>query len=229
MLYLPCLVPLLAIAADEPVRQVHTVRREVALTFDACQDKHPAGYDTKLIAVLKRERVKATLFLGGAWARAHAKEAAALVRDPLFEIAQHSNLHPHFPKLGGTQIANDLAAAQDAIRQTTGKTPTLFRPPYGEWNPATLQAARKLGLTTVLWSVETGDPDKNISAKAIVQTVLSRAKPGAIVIMHMNGRGWHTAEALPALIAGLRKKGYSLVTVSDLMRRSDSPATKAGR
>ncbi len=78
------------------------------------------------------------------------------------------------------------------------------------------EQAAQLGLKTLTWEVVTGDPDPHISAPSIVQTVLTRAKPGSVVIMHMNGRGWHTAEALPAVIRGLRKRGYRLVTVSQM-------------
>jgi len=49
--------------------------------------------------------------------------------------------------------------------------------------------------------------------------VLARARPGAIVIMHVNGRGWHTAQALPILIPALRARGYAFVTVSQILSR----------
>ena len=75
-------------------------------------------------------------------------------------------------------------------------------------------------MRTVLWSIVTGDPDRYVSARQIVSIVLSRAKPGAIVIMHMNGRGWHSAEALPLVIDGLRKKGYRFATVSEMLSAS---------
>jgi peptidoglycan/xylan/chitin deacetylase (PgdA/CDA1 family) len=72
-------------------------------------------------------------------------------------------------------------------------------------------------MTPVQWSVETGDPDKNITAKAILKTVKAKAKGGSIVIMHANGRGWHSAEALPGVIDYLHSKGYEIVTVSELL------------
>jgi peptidoglycan/xylan/chitin deacetylase (PgdA/CDA1 family) len=74
-----------------------------------------------------------------------------------------------------------------------------------------------LGLQLIQWDVVTGDPAPNVSARAIVRTILSHAQNGSIVIMHMNGRGWHTAAALPVVIAQLRARGYSLVTISGLL------------
>lgn len=202
----------------ELVTQGPTSRREVALTFDACQARSPAGFDKKIVDILCKKKVKATFFLGGAWAKAHPKESSALGTEPLFEIAQHSYFHPHYTALDKRQALADMSRAQDAVIKTTGRTPRYFRPPYGEFNSDTLQCAKQLGLKVVLWSIVTGDPDKNVKATAIIKTVLTKARPGSIVVMHVNGRGWHTAEALPGLIDGLRAKGYRLVTVSDLLR-----------
>lgn len=218
----PMLASLAALVLTDQARPLTSgpgIRREVALTFDACQTKKVSGYDAKVIKVLKDTNTKATLFLGGAWVQSHPQQATALGRDPHFEIAQHSFLHPHFKTLSRNGALSDLKLAQDAVRKATGHTPSFFRPPYGEWDKKTLEAAAELGLRTVLWSVVTGDPDKHVTAKDIVSAVLKGVKPGAIVIMHMNGHGWHTAEALPTVIAGLRAKGYTLVRLSELMRK----------
>jgi hypothetical protein len=63
----------------------------------------------------------------------------------------------------------------------------------------------------------TGDPNPNRSAKALAATILNTAHPGAIVVSHANGRGWHTAEALATVIPKLKAEGYSFVTVSELI------------
>src|SRR5207237_934227 len=103
---------------------------------------------------------------------------------------------------------------EDILFRLTGKRSVLFRPPYGEYNDAVANMAANLGLRTLIWSVETGDPDPHESASAIIRTVLQKAKSGSVVIMHINGRGWHSAEALPTIIASLRGKGFRFVTVS---------------
>ena len=64
----------------------------------------------------------------------------------------------------------------------------------------------------------TGDPDPHITAQDIERAVAQRTRPGSIVIMHMNGRGWHTAEALPTVIKDLRRRGYQFVTVSQALQ-----------
>ena len=72
-------------------------------------------------------------------------------------------------------------------------------------------------MQAIQWDVVSGDPDPNISAEAIVAEVTAQAQNGSIVIMHMNGQGRHTAEALPEVIKQLREQGYTLVTVSQLL------------
>ncbi len=190
--------------------------KTIALTFDACQTRKPAGYDAKIIGILRATHTPATLVLGGRWMETHAAATRDLGADPLFEIGNHSYLHPHMTMLTPLRMRQEMQETQDVQYRLTGKQGRLFRPPYGEYNPALVAQAAQIGLKTLTWEVVTGDPDPHITAPSIVKTVLTRAKPGSVVIMHMNGRGWHTAEALPAVIRGLRKRGYRFVTVSQL-------------
>lgn len=147
----------------------------------------------------------------------HEVVTRALGSDPLIEIAGHSFDHPHMTRLPEGKRIEQLSRTQTVQRKLIGREGRLFRPPYGEYDPKLVELAARLGLKTVRWSLVTGDPDPGISARALTRTVLTRAQPGDIVIMHMNGRGWHTSEALPAIVAGLRKKGFTMVTVSDLL------------
>jgi peptidoglycan/xylan/chitin deacetylase (PgdA/CDA1 family) len=79
-----------------------------------------------------------------------------------------------------------------------------------------LEVVAAHGLTCIEWDTVTGDPDPHIGARAILRNALG-ARNGSIIIMHMNGRGWHTAEALPRVIQRLRQRGLILVTVSRLL------------
>lgn len=219
-----CLRPTSAAGHAPPLRPVapqlitHGSRaaRVVALTFDACQTHKLSGYDAKIIGILRATHTSATLMLGGRWMETHPAATRTLGADPLFELGNHSYLHPHMTKITPAQMHQELQETQDVMYRLTGKQGVLFRPPYGELDPVLVREAAQMGLKTLTWEVVTGDPDKNIKAPDIVHTVLTRARPGSVVIMHMNGRGWHTAEALPAVIRGLRKRGYRLVTVSQL-------------
>jgi peptidoglycan/xylan/chitin deacetylase (PgdA/CDA1 family) len=85
------------------------------------------------------------------------------------------------------------------------------------YTPQATQEVYRLGLTPIQWDVVSADPAPLMSAKALTRRVLATAQGGSIVIMHVNGRGWHTAEALPGIIAGHRERGLRLVTVSQLL------------
>ena len=80
-----------------------------------------------------------------------------------------------------------------------------------------VQEIHRLGLTVIQWDVVSGDPVKRRTAPLIERRVLSQTQNGSIIIMHANGRGWHTAEALPQMIEYLQSQGYTLVTVSQLL------------
>lgn len=187
----------------------------VALTFDCCQTRKPAGYDRAIVDILLKTRTAATFFLGGRWIETHPQAAAQLAGAAQFELANHSYLHPHFRQLSAAQLDAELQRTQ-ALVARYGRHSRFVRPPYGEYNAQTLQEARKCGLRVVTWSLVTGDPDKNTSADDIVRAV-KRVKPGDIIIMHANGRGWHTAEALPRVIAYLKSRGLRPVQLSALL------------
>lgn len=193
--------------------------KRIALTFDACQTARPAGFDRRIVQILRRTHTPATLCLGGRWMQTHPAATRDLGRDSLFELGNHSYLHPHMTKVSPARMRAEMQQTQDIMYTLTGHQGTLFRPPYGEYNAQVEQQAAFLGLRTLTWSLVTGDPDPHVTAPRIVRAVLARAHPGAIVIMHVNGRGWHTAQALPSLIAALRARGYTFVTVSQMLSR----------
>lgn len=208
--------------AGSPSPICHGARavRAVALTFDACQTARPAGYDAGIIAILRATHTPATLFLGGRWMETHPAVTRALGRDPLFELANHSYLHPHLRQLADGPVRAEVQKTQDIMFRLTGKRARFFRAPYGEYDERVLRAAEALGLKTVQWEVVTGDPDPRVSAPHMIKVVLERTRNGSIIIMHMNGRGRHTAAALPAMIRGLRQAGFRLVTLRQLLAPS---------
>jgi peptidoglycan-N-acetylglucosamine deacetylase len=201
----------------------------VALTFDACTTtREPDPYDARIPAILRSLRVPATLFVGGGWAERERGALGDLARDPLFEIANHSFHHPHLTRLSEDGIRSELVRAGEEIAKVTGKRPTLFRAPYGELDSRVVKVAASLGLTTVEYDLPSGDPDPRISSRRLVAFVVGSARPGAIVVLHMNHPRFRTAEALPAIVAGLRARGFELVTVGDLLRRPREPGSPTG-
>jgi peptidoglycan/xylan/chitin deacetylase (PgdA/CDA1 family) len=120
-------------------------------------------------------------------------------------------------KLNDSEISTEIVSTQDMLYKLTGRESHLFRLPFGDSNEQVLNLIAQHGLYTIQWDVETGDPDPNFDAQTINKAVRLSVQNGSIVIMHANGRGWHTAEALPHIIEYLRDQGYTLVTVSQLL------------
>jgi peptidoglycan/xylan/chitin deacetylase (PgdA/CDA1 family) len=193
-------------------------QKRVALTFDACEvPGQPAGFDDAIVRVLNDKLARATFFLGGLWMENHPEATRMLGANPRFEMGNHSYSHPDFTSLSGEEMVWELKRTQDIAWRLTGRQPTVFRFPAGKYNDTALEIVAGYGLRAIQWDVVTGDPDPNITAEMILETVKARVSNGSIIIMHVNGRGWHTAEALPEVIDWLRSQGYELVTVSELL------------
>lgn len=194
----------------------------IALTFDACPTNLTEEYDAQVIEVLVREHAPATLFLSGRWVEKNAEKAKALAAQRHFEIANHAYWHPHLLTKNDERVLTELRKTQRLIKKTTGKTPRFFRPPYGEVDERVAKLAKQAGLTTIQFDIASGDPDPGLSPRRIERVILRDAKNGSIIVFHMNRKGVHTAEVLPKIINGLRKKGFALVTVGELLKKSNA-------
>jgi peptidoglycan/xylan/chitin deacetylase (PgdA/CDA1 family) len=192
--------------------------RQVALTFDACPTTLTDEYDEKVIEVLLREKTPATLFLSGRWVEKNQEHVKFLASRPQFEIANHAFWHPHLMEKDDGRVLRELKRTQAIIKKLTGKTPRYFRSPYGEVDERIAAIAKTAGLTVIQYDIASGDPDGRLSPQRIIRSVLRDAKGGSIIVFHMNRKGVHSAEVLPDIIAGLRKKGFTLVTVGELLK-----------
>ncbi len=195
-------------------------RKEIALTFDACSTRVPSHYDESVTKVLLETGTPATIFLGGKWMLDEPDHTKLLASSPQFELGNHTFLHPHLTEVSDERIREELRRTQDAMYNLTGRQPTLFRPPYGEYNERVVRLAAEVGLTTVEYDLPSGDPDIHATKQKLIDYVTWKARPGSIIVMHINARGWHTAEALPEIIEKLRQRGFTFVTVSRLLRDS---------
>lgn len=217
------------------IRSVQTGEKVVALTFDLCESAgEVAGYDAALVDYLRANGVKATFFAGGKWLRSHPEQAGQLLADPRFEIGNHGWRHANLRQASARTLTEEVGLAQAALAALRQNLPAqgttglpLFRFPYGTCSPAALAYVNDQGLAAIQWDVVTGDPDRGMSAAAIARTVLGEVHPGAIVIAHANGRGWHTAAALPLFVPQLRARGYRFVTVSELLALGEPVAANS--
>jgi peptidoglycan/xylan/chitin deacetylase (PgdA/CDA1 family) len=200
-----------------PLTMVETKDREVAITFDACATRAQSnGFDKAVLGVLQREGVPATVFVSGRWVETHPTAMIELTEDALIEFGNHSYDHPHMSRLPAGRIAEELDRTEEALERY-GKRSVAFRPPFGDWNDLVMQVVAEHHLPFVTWDVVSGDPSAKTTTAAMVHAVVTKARAGSIIIFHINGRGWKTAEALPTILHGLRTRGFRFVRLSQLM------------
>ena len=216
----------------EVIREGPRECKAVALTFDMCPVREGSGYDEPLVRTLIEKNIPATFFLSGRWIAKHDAEVRALLAVPFFEVGTHGHVHAHLPELDEKQQRREILEPVTMLRTKYGRTVPLFRPPYGEYNEATIRLAKILDLRFILWNVVSGDPDTHLTEAQIARTVKSGVRSGSIVVMHANGKGRHTRELVDDLYEDLiGRQEYQAVTISTLLdqctssRGYDGPAS----
>lgn len=200
------------------VRVAGAQHREIALTFD----DGPGPYTPQILATLEREHVLATFFEVGVLERYFYVSTAAIVADGDV-IGDHTDGHEAMSRLSRADQRRQLLTDATAVESHGARFPRLFRPPYGLWNATTLDLLHRNRMLMVLWTVDTNDY-RRPGVRAIVKSALSGARPGAIILLHdAGGDRSQTVKALPQIIAGLRRRGYRLVTVPKLLLDNPAP------
>ena len=233
-------LPPLDASSRGSIRSVEVVsgQKVLALTFDLCESSNErAGYDYRIVEILRQKRIPATFFAGGQWLKSHEERALQLMADPLFEVANHAWTHGNLRVLKGEAMELEIQRTQqeyDHLRErlmerikakglgtealTLPGPMQLFRFPYGACSSESLEAVNRRGLKAIQWDVVSGDADKHQSPSRIKHVVQNTVRPGSIVVFHANGRGYGTLEALPTMIEHLSREGYRFLKVSDLLK-----------
>jgi peptidoglycan/xylan/chitin deacetylase (PgdA/CDA1 family) len=195
-----------------------TKGNELALTFD----DGPGPYTEALVEALNRLHVKATFFAIGEEERYFSGGTRLELRSGDV-VGDHTETHPMMAALSAHEQHEELFEQILRIQLLGGPTPRLFRPPYGSFDATTFKQLRALHLLMVLWSDDTSDYTKP-GVAAIVRSALAGAHPGAIILMHdAGGDRSQTIAALPAIVAGLRRKGLHPVTIPRLLLDDPPP------
>jgi peptidoglycan/xylan/chitin deacetylase (PgdA/CDA1 family) len=175
-----------------------------------------------VLAVLERYHVQATFFVIGRMLRYFGSSTVREIEDGDV-VGDHTETHPMLAQLSARDQHEQLFEQALRIEALGGARPTLFRPPYGSFDETTMRELRALHLLMVLWSTDTGDY-RQPGVAAIVERALAGAHPGAIILMHdAGGTRSQTIAALPAIISGLRDRGYHIVTVPQLLADDPPP------
>jgi peptidoglycan/xylan/chitin deacetylase (PgdA/CDA1 family) len=206
------------VRSPEVIRSGPSSCKAIAFTFDMCPVRNGSGYDEGLINLLIQRHIPATFFLSGRWIETHREQVRAMLAVPFFEIGTHGQVHDHLPLLDASRQRSEILGPVQLLRTVYGHEAALFRPPYGEYDDLTVEVARSLGLTFILWDRVSGDPDPRLSRTQIVERLAASAKNGNIIVFHANGKGRHTQQVVADLYQELAvARGLRPVTVTELL------------
>ena len=186
-------------------------RYEVAIGFDDGPDTDTPAF----VRMLASNHAAATFFMIGEQVNSTFRETMLRELREGDVLGDHTFTHPDLTRTG--DVRGQLQRTLSVIRAQTGYTPCVFRPPYGSYNSSVVRTAASLGLATVTWNVDPSDYTQP-GTGAIEQRVLAQVQPGSIIISHDGGgpRG-QTLAAYPTIISALRRRGYGIVTIPQLL------------
>lgn len=190
------------------VVKAKTPDKTIALTFDDGPSIENSG---SILKTLRTEGVKATFFVVGKEAVLHPELIRSMVIDG-HEVASHS--YSHSRKLN----MKDMKDAADCIKGITGKSPRLFRPPWGKISLRQLFCAMVNNMKTILWSFDSCDYKLKSPIELEEYVMNASISSGDILLFHDDYR--HTSEALAGIISNLKTKGFKFKTVTDLLGSS---------
>lgn len=180
----------------------------VALTFD----DGPGPYEGRIMDALDKVGGKATWFLVGNLVSSYPSYVKRMA-DSGHEVGNHSWKHENLSKLSADGVRNSILKCNNAIQAVIGRPATVVRPPYGACGGNCTSTLSGMGYSPILWSIDTLDW-KTRNASSTVNEILSKVKDGDIILMHSIYA--QSAEAVERVVPELAKRGFQLVTVSEL-------------
>lgn len=201
-------------AVPAVVRRAHprTKAKLVALTFD--DGPWPRSTEA-VLAILRKEKAKATFFMIGDLVDKRTGIASQVVEAGM-EIGTHSQSHTMLRQDSSVAAVREVDLGIETVDRCLGVRPNWYRPAGGAVNGYLYKEAERRRLLVARWNVDPRDY-RRVKAKTIARRVLKAARPGSVILLHDGGGDrTQTVKALKSIIRGLRKKGYRLVTLSEL-------------
>ena len=208
-----------AVVAQKRELPIYCVEREdkvVSISFDASWG---ADKTIAILDILDKYNVKTTFFLVGGWVDKYPDMLQEIVSRG-HEIGNHSDTHAHMNQLSEQGIRDELRIMSDKVEKLTGVRPTLFRPPYGEYNDRVISVARAEGYEAVQWSIDSLDW-KDRGTADIIKQCTHRVDNGDIVLFHNDSND--IVNALPTVIQHYQSLGFTIIPVSEILL--DAPYT----
>lgn len=225
-LYLPAALMTSGQAAGRKILiySVETEKKQVALSFDAAWGNEDTS---KILDILEKHQIHSTFFMTGGWVEKYPEDVQRIAQAG-HDLGNHSQNHKEMSRLDSGQARDEIMKVHESVKELTGKSMELFRPPYGDYDDELISTAENCGYLPIQWSVDSLDW-KNYGVEDIVNRVLNHKelRSGAIILMHNGAK--YTAQALEALISGLEEKGYEIVPVSRLIYQENYQIDQEGR
>jgi chitin deacetylase len=201
------------------VPRVETSQKLVALTFD---DGPTRDVTPEVLRLLRESGVRATFFVTGGELERNIDAGREIVAAG-HELGNHSYSHERMVLVTPSYVRREVERTDELIRAAGHAGEIYFRPPYGKKLFALPFYLSRHDRKTITWDVE---PDSDLPADAtaadITRHVLDRTRPGSIILLHvMYPSRAETLRAVPSVVEGLRREGYRLVTVSELLAAAE--------
>ena len=193
---------------------VDTDKKQVALSFDAAWGNEQTEH---LLEILDKYKVKSTFFLVGDWVKNYPDSVKDIAKHG-HDVGNHSNTHPHMTQMSSSDMVGQIQSCNEKIKELTGKTPTLFRAPYGDYNNDVVKSVNGCNMYCVQWDVDSLDW-KDPTPEQIKQNIMKKIKNGSIILMHNGAK--NTPEALPTVIEAIKSEGYEIVPISQILLKGE--------
>ena len=205
-----------------PIYCVDRDDKKVAISFDAAWGNEQTD---ALLQILKEKNVTATFFLVGEWVDKYP-ESVKKIAQMGHDVENHSDTHPYMTKLSADELVREITNCNEKIKTLTGKSPSLLRPPYGDYNNQVVNAVKEQGMYCIQWDIDSVDW-QDPTPQEMVQKITSKLQSGSIILMHNGAK--NTPEALPQIIDAVRAEGYEFVPISELIPEGDYTTDHEGR
>lgn len=205
-----------------PIYYVGRDDKTVSISFDAAWGNE---HTQKLLDIMKEKNVKSTFFLVGNWVDKYPESVKA-IHEAGHDVGNHSDTHPHLPKQTLEKMTSQIEDCNNKIEKIIGVRPTLFRPPYGDYNNDVVETTNKLNMHCIQWDVDSLDW-KDPTPEEMLKRIKNKVRSGSIILMHNGAK--NTPEALPKIIDMLIGEGYKIVPISELIYKDNYTVEHDGK
>jgi len=182
----------------------------IYLTFDDGPDEN---ITPRLLDLLSKHEIKATFFVVGQKAERYPEIVLQIHKND-HAIGNHSYTHPHLIFKSKEIIEGEIKRTDKAVFEITGKRPTLFRPPHGQFGFAVLSVLKSTNHRMVLWSASSQDYKAKTSTEKIQARMKKYVRPGKIVLMHDGHlQSPHILEALENILETIKEQNLKFSAI----------------